>query len=161
MNTIFIRAFFVALFTLSFTVQANGINVNDPWLRAAPPSAPALAVFMKLHNDSDQALALTSVKGDASLGKIELHRTTMENGMMVMTPQEFIPVAAQSSTVLKPGSWHIMLIKPTRVPKMGDMVELTLVFDNGTEQTISMPVRKGKKMMMHGKKMMHHKMMSK
>ncbi|MBL7002806.1 MAG: copper chaperone PCu(A)C [Gammaproteobacteria bacterium] len=145
MKSIILRIFSILTLSLfAFSSQASEIQVNDPWLRAAPPSAPALAAFMQLKNTSDKAIALIALKGDASLGKLELHRTTMENGMMKMTPQESIPVAAHSSTILKPGSWHIMLIKPDSVPKKGEQIQLTLVFDNGNEQLITLPVERRK-----------------
>jgi copper(I)-binding protein len=33
--------------------------------------------------------------------------------------------------VFKPGSWHIMMINPEKVPKEGSSVAITLLFDNG------------------------------
>ncbi len=143
-----IKHAFCALFLLlSFSVQADDITVIDPWVRAAPPNAPALAAFMQVKNHSGVALSIVDVRTNLSIDHIELHRTQMKDGVMKMIPQTAIPVAAGSSTILKPGSWHIMLIKPVKVPAVGEMVELTLVFDNGIEKTIHAHVRKGMKMM--------------
>jgi copper(I)-binding protein len=41
-----------------------------------------------------------------------------------------------SSTELKPGSWYIMLIGPKQVPVMGEVVHLTLVLSDGSEQRV-------------------------
>ncbi len=133
----------------SFSTQAAELMVEDPWVRAGPPNAPALAAFMNLVNHSANSLSVVGAKTSLEVGRVELHRTKMVDGVMKMMPQESIPVAAHSSTLLKPGSWHIMMIKPAEVPVPGDKVQITLVLDNGDEQTVTAMVRKGKKMM-HG-----------
>ncbi|MCP4232745.1 MAG: copper chaperone PCu(A)C [Aestuariibacter sp.] len=133
----------------SFSAQAAKLTVEDPWVRAGPPNAPALAAFMNLVNHSADELSVIGAKTSLKVDRMELHRTMMADGVMKMMPQESIPVAAHSSTLLKPGSWHIMMIKPAKVPVPGDMVKITLVLDNGEEQTVTAMVRKGMKMM-HG-----------
>ena len=144
----FINTAFCALFLLlSFSVQADDITVIDPWVRAAPPNAPTLAAFMKVENHSSKVLSIVDVRTGLAVDRVELHQTQMKDGVMKMSPQQVIPVAAHSATILKPGSWHIMLINPVKVPEVGKMVELTLVFDNGVEKTIHAHVRKGMKMM--------------
>lgn len=142
----------------ALSAQAMGVMVNDPWVRAAPPNAPALAAFMQLENHSNADVALVEVKTTLPVNRVELHRTMMADGMMKMIQQPNMPIAAHSNLVLKPGSWHVMLIGPKQVPVEGDTVELTLVFDNGTEQQVTAKVRKGKMMMKggHQKHMMHH-----
>lgn len=137
------------------SVKAMGIMVNDPWVRAAPPNAPALAAFMQLENHTGVDVALIEVSTTLPVARVELHRTMMADGMMKMIQQKEMPVAAHGSLVLKPGSWHIMLIGPKKVPVEGDQVTLTLRFSDGTEKQITAPVRKGKMMMKGG---MHHKM---
>jgi copper(I)-binding protein len=79
----------------------------------------------------------------------------MADGMMKMVQQQEMPVAAHGSLVLKPGSWHIMLIAPRKVPVEGDQVSLTLRFSDGSEQQVTAQVRKGA-MMKGGHQMMHH-----
>ncbi|MCP4488183.1 MAG: copper chaperone PCu(A)C [Gammaproteobacteria bacterium] len=149
------------LFTLIlltfFSAQAAELMVEDPWVRAGPPNAPALAAFMNLINHSATDLSVVEARASIEVDRVELHRTRMVDGVMNMMPQESIPVAAHSSTLLKPGSWHIMLIKPAAVPNPGDMVKITLVLDNGDEQTIAAMVRIGKKMMRsdHSNNMQH------
>ena len=71
----------------------------------------------------------------------------MVDGIMKMTPQTAIPVAAHSVTLLKPGSWHIMLISPQKVPLEGESVELTLLLSDGSEQKVVAIVRQGTMMM--------------
>lgn len=131
----------------AFSVNAAELVVTDPWIRSAPPNAPALGAFMLLENDSDSEVSLVDAYSSLQVERIELHRTMMADGVMKMVPQQFIPVPSHSSTQLKPGSWHIMLIGPSKVPSMGEVVQLTLVFDDGTKQVVDAGVRQGQKMM--------------
>ena len=142
-----LSAIFFALTALS--ALAGEVMVTDSWIRAAPPNAPALGVFMKLENHTESGIALVEVQVSIEVDRIELHRTMMVNGIMKMTPQIAISVAAQSAVVLKPGSWHIMLISPKKVPVVGERVGLTLIFDDGSEREISAVVRKGEMAMNH------------
>ncbi len=146
----------VLLLMTNASVQAMGVMVNDPWVRAAPPNAPALAAFMTLENHSGADVALVEARTSLPVARVELHRTMMADGMMKMIQQKEMPVVAHGSLVLKPGSWHIMLIGPKKVPVEGEQVELTLVFSDGTEKQVTAQVRKGKMMMKGGHKMMHH-----
>ncbi len=144
MKTRFVRALGTVLlvFTL-FSVKAGGVQVIDPWVRAAPPNAPSLAVFMKLENHTGSEVSLVDVKTSLTIARAELHRTMMMDGIMKMMPQAAIPVAAHSETLLKPGSWHIMLISPQSVPPAGESVGLTLLLSDGSEQEVVAIVRKG------------------
>ncbi|MDH5352976.1 MAG: copper chaperone PCu(A)C [Gammaproteobacteria bacterium] len=128
---------------LAFSVAAEELMITNPWVRSAPPNAPALGVFMKLSNHSSDEIAVVEVRTSLEVSHAEMHRTVMTDGVMKMIPQKQIPVAAHSSTELKPGSWHIMLMQPEQVPVMGDSVHLTLVLSDGTEQMVVATVRKG------------------
>lgn len=121
--------------------------VMDSWVRAAPPNAPALGVFMTLKNQSSSDRAVVAARTTLAVDRVELHRTVKVGEVMKMMPQESIPVPANGSIKLEPGSWHVMLIGPDKVPAMGDKLRLTLVLDDGSEQTFEAVVRQGKKMM--------------
>jgi copper(I)-binding protein len=135
------------LFICAFSVTAAELVVTDPWIRSAPPNAPALGAFMLLENNSDTEISVVDARSSLAVDRVELHRTTMADGVMKMVPQQSISVPPNSSTELMPGSWHIMLIGPSKVPAMGDVVQLTLVLDDGTTQVVDARVRQGKKMM--------------
>jgi len=145
-------------FIFAGSLYAEGVMVEDPWIRAAPPNAPALAAFMVLNNHSGSEVALTDVEAPASLGRVELHRTSKEDGMMKMVQQKDIPISAHGSTTLKPGSWHIMMIQPEKVPSVGEHIngehiKLTLGFSDGSKQSVIAEVRRG------GMMMQNHNMM--
>ncbi len=131
----------------AFSANAAELVVTDPWVRSAPPNAPALGAFMQLENKSEAEISVVGAYSSLEVDRVELHRSIMDDGVMKMIPQQSIPVPSHSSTELKPGSWHIMLIGPSKVPSMGEAVQLTLVFDDGSKQVVTAVVRQGKKMM--------------
>lgn len=128
--------------------KQSQIEVKNPWVRSAPPNAPMLGAFMKIHNNTNNDLKLLSAT-TVGYKRTELHKTINNDGLMEMVQQEFMPINAKSSLNLKPGSWHIMLIGPDTVPVEGDTVKIQLTFDNGVSQTVNAIVRKGKMMMKH------------
>ena len=72
-----------------------------------------------------------------------------------MLPQAKIPLTPAGVTKLEPGSWHVMLIGPKKVPVEGETVPLTLIFDDGSERQVEAVVQKGKQMT-HEHKQMHN-----
>ncbi len=132
----------------SMNHESTDIAAHDPWIRSAPPNAPALGAFVQLHNNTHQDVKLISAHADG-FKDIQLHKTVDDNGLMRMVEQEFMPIPANGKLHLKPGSWHIMLINPSHVPVEGETVTLKLQFDNGYSQMVSFKVRKGKMMMKH------------
>ena len=138
----------ILLLSFSVSAAAHDITVKDAWVRAAPPNAPALGAFMVLENYGDSDRSLVTARTSLGIDRVELHRTMMVGDVMQMVPQEKIPLPARESTVLRPGSWHVMLIGPQTVPSVGDRLKITLVFDDGFEQTVEAVVRKGE-MKMH------------
>ncbi|SSC08780.1 copper chaperone PCu(A)C [bacterium endosymbiont of Bathymodiolus sp. 5 South] len=156
----------LSLLSLVFATQINAvthdhegqydmetISVDNPWVRSAPPNAPILGAFMEISNHSDGNIKLLSAN-TKDYKRLELHKTVFQGGMMKMIKQDFMSIPAHSKLTLKPGSWHIMMIQPKKVPREGDSVVIKLVFDNGLSKTIHAKVRKGRAM--DSKKMMHH-----
>lgn len=106
------------------------IDVNGAFIKATPPNAQSSAAFMTITNNTDQNISLVSASNSVSKFT-ELHTHVSENGMkkMIQIPQIDIP--AKSSTQLKPGGLHIMMIGLSKAVNPGDKVDLTLNFSNG------------------------------
>lgn len=121
--------------------QANQLDVENPFVREMPPTAPATGAFMTLHNSSDQDIAIVKAQSDAAK-TVELHTHTMDNGVMRMREVAEIVVPAMGTAELKPGGFHVMLIGPTRKLTEGDQVKITLIMKDGSNKQIDAPVRK-------------------
>ncbi|WP_044410007.1 copper chaperone PCu(A)C [Thiomicrospira microaerophila] len=129
---------------MSLAVQANQaaqLDVENPFVREMPPVAPATGAFMTLINSSDQPIAVVRADSDAAK-TVELHTHIHDNGVMRMREIPEISVPAMGQTELKPGGLHVMLIGPTRALKAGDLVDIKLIMQDGSEKMIQAPVRK-------------------
>ena len=135
--------------------QAADIMVSDPFAREVPPGAPASASFMTLQNASDADIKITSAQSDVAK-VVELHTHTNDNGVMRMRQIPFIDIPANGNTHLKPGGLHIMLIGPHQPLKAGEQIEVTLNFEDGSQKTVTMPVKKIMGMMKHKMNHGHH-----
>jgi len=126
---------------LASTLFASSVKVENGYVRATPPSLPNSAAFMELTNETSQDISLLWAKSTAS-NVVELHTHDMKDGVMMMYQVPKIEIKANSTTVLQPGGFHIMLIDLVQKPlKPNEQVTLTLGFSNGEEQTINVPVK--------------------
>ena len=120
---------------------ADAITVVDPYVRQAPPGAMATGAFMIIRNAGARDVKL--VKADNPATKVtELHTHINDGGVMKMRPVKDIPVKAKGETALKPGGLHVMLIDMKAAMKEGDMIPITLTFDDGSSKKVDVPVKK-------------------
>jgi hypothetical protein len=119
----------------------SSITVSDPYVRAPAPNAPATGAFMVIKNAGKADRKV--VKGESPVAKVtELHTHVEEGGVMKMRPVPDFALRAGSEAVLKPGSLHVMLIDLKQPLKEGDVVPITLSFDDGSSLKVEAPVRK-------------------
>jgi copper(I)-binding protein len=129
---------------------ADGMQVSGAYARAVPPGQPNSAAFLSLRNDSDEDHAL--VAAESAVAKIvELHRHTMDGGMMRMRPVAKIELPAGQTVTLQPGGLHVMLIGLDHQLLPGEQVELALIYEDGSRTRLSAPVQKVQAM-----RMQHH-----
>jgi copper(I)-binding protein len=133
---------------------ADQIKVDDPYVRAVPPGQPNSASFMVLLNGDEQAHKLVDARSPVAK-VVELHTHLQEDGMMKMRRVQAIELPAGETTTLAPGGLHVMLIGLQQKLVPGEMVALTLVFEDGSEVELQAPVRKVMGMMMKRGKMGH------
>ena len=117
------------------------ITVTGVWMREPAEGQTRSAAYGTITNngDSDVTLVSASVPFDAT---VEIHETIMgDDGSMQMqeVPEGFV-VPAGGSFTLEPGGPHIMLIDIDPADITGT-IDVTMVFDDGTEVTVGAPVR--------------------
>ena len=84
---------------------------------------------MEIKNLSDKEMVLVGAENNASR-VTELHTHIEENGMKKMVQIKEIRIAPKSTAVLKRGGDHIMLIDLKKPLKVGDTVNIKLIFAN-------------------------------
>ncbi|AJC86583.1 copper chaperone PCu(A)C [Campylobacter sp. RM16704] len=121
----------LSLSLLGTFLLANEITVSNPYVRQTPPNSKTTAFFLELKNNSNKDIKL--IKAQSSLSDTaEIHDHIMENGkkMMVQIPQ--ITIKANSSTQLKPGGKHIMVLNLKENITPQTKASLTLYFDDNS-----------------------------
>jgi copper(I)-binding protein len=119
---------------------AERVEVMDPYVRAVPPGQSNSATFMQLNNTDNQNHALLAAETPAAK-VVELHSHFLVEGMMQMRPVEQVDLPANAVTNLQPGGLHVMLIGLQQKLVPGEMVPLTLLFEDGSKLPVSVPVR--------------------
>ncbi len=123
--------------------------IHAPYVRLAPPNAPATGAFMRISNSGPEQRTLVKATSPAARN-VELHNHINDNGVMKMRQVAHIEIKAGGQAELKPGSYHVMLIGMLQPLKEGDAIPITLSFDDGSSQQISAPVQKIQMPMQHG-----------
>ena len=114
---------------------AAEVAVSDAWVRGTVAGQMGTGAFMRLTSSSD-----TTLVGVASPAArvVELHQMKMEGSMMKMSAIARLSLPAGKAVLLEPRGYHVMLMDLARPLKEGDIVPLSLTFEDktGKKQTI-------------------------
>ncbi len=117
-----------------------GITPGDPAADSTTSASATSAVYFEMRNAGQLADSLVGARTDVTR-VIEIHRSTMQDGIMRMRRQDEVVVEPKQSVVLKPGDYHLMLIGLNRDLAPGDHFTVTLVFAQSGEQDVDVEVR--------------------
>jgi len=134
--------------TANIIAHAATVQVEDVWVREAPPSSTTLAAYMRIHNPGTRDLTIFEITSP-SFKKIEIHQTTIVNNMMRMEKVEHATIPAHGELILEPSGKHLMLFNPESSLKAGDRVTIILSFKNNQHQEIQAEVKKADSMNHH------------
>ncbi len=117
------------------------ITVNDPYARSSMASSATGAAFMMVTNGSDQDDRLVAAKSDIA-ERVELHTHIEDaNGVMQMREvEDGFAVAAGETHALKRGGDHVMFLGLKQPLNDGDIIPLTLSFENAGDVVVDVPV---------------------
>jgi copper(I)-binding protein len=129
----------LALAGFPATAMAQSVAVSDAWARATTSTARVGGVFltMKASGGEDRVVSAASPVAE----KIELHETIRDGAVMRMREVPRLMVSADAPTVLKPGSYHIMLIGLKRPLNRGESFPLTISFEKAPAVTVQVTVQ--------------------
>ena len=125
-----------ALFAQPGKVEPT-LKVFDVWAKTTVPGGSVSAAYM--HIKSGKPLRL--VKAESTLTpNVEIHSMAMKEGVMEMRAVDAVEIPPNKLVDLKPGGFHIMLIKVNKPINKGDSVPLKLTFANADKTTFSVDV---------------------
>jgi copper(I)-binding protein len=108
------------------------ISLEDAWARPVPAAGGNDAVFFRLVNTGNEADQLLG--GESPVAEsVEIHKTTMEEGVMRMEHIPGLELPAKGEVLLEPGGYHVMLIGVNSSLALGDTLPITLRFEKSGE----------------------------
>lgn len=130
--------------TATFTVSTDKpsgdvVAIMNAWVRESDAKAKVNAGYMTLVNVDDEDVTLVKVESEA-YEKIEVHEMTTVDGFMKMREITNLVIPAKGQVQFAPGGMHLMLKKPQQHLTTGQKVDLTLTFESGKKQTVSITV---------------------
>ena len=130
----------IAFVGLAGVAQAQ-VEVKDAWVRGMVPGQDTTGAFLSITSKQDARLIGVSTP---AARMAELHRSSMEGGVMRMRPVETLLLPADTPVALQPGGYHVMLMHVKQALKEGDHVPLTLVVESAGGKreslTVNVPV---------------------
>ncbi len=124
----------------------DGVHIKSPYARTMGGVGASGAIFFTVENHAEADDRLIGVTSEVA-EKVELHTHKDDgNGVMQMlhVPEGF-PIPGYGEHALARGGDHVMLMGLTRELKDGDMIAVTLVFENAGEIAIEVPVDNARK----------------
>lgn len=149
MKRLFVSALLILTSFAAFAADhaSMTIHIDGAWARPSPPGAPS-AGFMTVENRGAQDDVLLNVSGDFA-DRLELHLSSMEDGVMKMAHQKAgIVIPAGKTVMFKPGGYHLMFMGLDKNFELGEHYEVELTFQQAGVIRLSLPVQ-DKPMDMH------------
>ena len=135
-----VSAFVSACPALAGNVTEGSLEISGAFSRATPKNAKVGIAYMTIRSlgAADRLIGFSS----PACERPEIHtHITDDGGIMRMRKVEAIDIPAGGVAELKPGGLHLMMMKLTGQLVEGDTVEVTLIFENAGEVTVTVPVK--------------------
>lgn len=140
MKRIAIFALLFSFLNFAYAEDASmAIQVKAPVIDSQIPNNNGAEIFMSLINNGTAAHQLIAVIC-AVATKLQLHATTKIQNKMSMQQIHAIPLSPNSEQDLQLDNLHIMMMGLKRKLIPGEIVPITLIYDDGTWQTVDATV---------------------
>jgi len=131
--------------------ETTGITINDPYARASTAASTSGAAFLTITNNSQTDDRLIGARtGVAARAELHTHLEDSNGVMKMMHVEEGFEVPAGEMRLLKRGGDHIMLMGLNRPLAHGDVISVTLTFEQAGDVSIDVPVDLERKPEAHG-----------
>jgi len=115
--------------------DTENIEFTDCYITVGPKVVKVHAGYCRITNQRKTAVAIVGAASKA-YGKIELHQSTIEDGIASMRQLRNMTLAPGQSIVLKPEGMHLMLMQPKVDVTPGDRVQIAFELKNGAIITV-------------------------
>jgi len=130
-------AVWIAAFVWTSAASAE-VTVSDAWIRGTVAGQKVAGAFMHLSSTTDAALVDVA---SPSAKFVEIHEMKKDGDVMKMKAIDRLPLPAGKSVDLTPGGYHMMLFDLKGPLKAGDVVPLTLTFEDNAGRKSTVEVK--------------------
>ncbi len=131
---------------------AGDVTVRDAWTRASAPGQTVAGVYFDIASVADARLV--AVQTDLTEAA-EIHRMSMEDGVMRMRAVGSVTLPAGQTVKFRPGGYHVMLFDLPRPLQAGEQISVDLLVEDEAGErstlTVKVDVRN-----LDGSKVQHH-----
>lgn len=121
-------------------VKVGAVTIRQPWSRPAQAGMNGVG-FMTIVNAGKTPVTLKGGQTSAA-GKVEIHESSMANGIMSMRrADEGVVIPAGGQVAFAPGGYHFMLLGLKSAQNVGQKVPVTLLFDKGRKVQVELTVQ--------------------
>ncbi len=116
-----------------FSCSADGgpsLAVTDVSVYAPVPGSGSSVAYMTLQNKGN-ADVIIEAAASPQFRRVELHETSLEDGVSRMRPVSSLSVPAGGEVQLMQGGVHLMLLEPRQDLQSGDTVSLEIQHNEG------------------------------
>jgi periplasmic copper chaperone A len=117
---------------------AGEVTVDGAWVRGTVTGQKVTGAFMQL--TSPTATSLVGVTTPMAK-TAEIHEMKADGGMVKMKAIDRLPLPAATAVELKPGGYHVMLFDLKQPLVEGDVVPMTLTFEDGAGRKSTLEVK--------------------
>lgn len=112
-----------------------GVTILDAWTKPARAGQPVSAAYVTICNGGDEDDALIAVGNGPTpvAGALEIHESSMTDGVMSMKQIARAPLPAGQKVTFKPGGGHIMLFNVETEIADGAAPTFRLDFENAED----------------------------
>jgi copper(I)-binding protein len=125
--TAFIVPCFLVLSVPVRAAQAEGLSVADAWVPPVDEVGRDVPLLLTIRNETSSPDALTRVSCPVA-NFSEKHIVDRGEGAPAMRAISSIPVSANSTIVLKPTEYHVMLLQTRQTLAIGESFSCALAF---------------------------------
>ncbi|WP_394153818.1 copper chaperone PCu(A)C [Loktanella salsilacus] len=122
------------------TYTLGDLTITGAFTRATLPNAPVAGGFLTVTNagtvDDTLIAAATTISGDT-----QIHEMAMQGDVMRMRElPEGLPIPAGETVTLQPGGYHLMFMDLNHPLIEGEVIAVTLTFENAGQIDVVLPV---------------------
>ena len=116
--------------------KTGELEIKHPIMAATPPGATVAAGYISINNDGDSDDRLLDVSASFA-GAVGVHQTEIDAEVARMRPlKEGVLLPAKSTVSLTPGHMHLMFENLSEQLVLGELYDVTLVFEQAGERTV-------------------------